>query len=161
MKKTIEMPTLTKMEKERIEEIKFFLFVSKLMRLARSTGSEDEFALLRNCIEITQCNETILTIAANNILTLANKPQEIEVAVAAKYMEYPYRFIEKRLMHSRKFYKLITEYLENKELNVLYPKLGDMTQAVVEFNKKVRELLCPLFKYLDCDFTEVSEGWNS
>lgn len=161
MKRTLNMPPLTNMEKARIEEVKFFLFISKLMRIARSTGSEDELALFRNCIEITQCNETLLTVAANNILVLANKPQEIEVAVAAKYMEYPYRFVEKRLMHSRKFYKLINEYLENREVNTLYPRLGELTNEIALFNRKVREVICPIFDYLDCDFTEVSEGWNS
>jgi hypothetical protein len=76
-------------------------------------------------------------------------------------MEYPYRFVEKRLMHSRKFYKLINEYLENREVNTLYPRLGELTNEIALFNRKVREVICPIFDYLDCDFTEVSEGWNS
>lgn len=162
MKKTLFMPLLNKAEKDRIEEVKFFLFVFRMQKLARSVGAEDEQAILKNVIELTQSNETLILLAANNITTLACKPQDIEVAVTAKYSGYPYRYIEKRLMHSRKFYDLVNEYINNHEQNMLFPRLQEeITAEIVEFNKKVRERICPIVYFLNNDIKEETEVWNS
>lgn len=162
MKKTLFMPQLKDTERERIEEVRFFLVVSKLTKLARSIGAEDEYALLKNLIELTQTNETLLTLAANSIITLPCKPSDIEVAVAAKYTGLPYRFIEKRLMHSRKFYDLIQQYLREREVNILFPRLQEeLVAEVVKFNKLVRERFCPIIFLLNNDIMEETDLWNS
>ena len=149
---TFEMPKPNPEEIERMEEIKFFLFTSKLRKIARGSGL-DEDELLKPLITITGCSENLIYNACQNINSIAAKPHELEIAVTAKYFGYHYDFIEKKLMYAIKYNKLLNEYINNHLENQLLPKLPeDLTQEIIKFNTLMYEKVTYIYAFLNCYF---------
>jgi hypothetical protein len=163
MKKTIFLPKPNEAEKERMEEVKFFLFVNKATRAARGAGLDDQLAFIRPAIAITNTSENLIMAAVKEIMSIAAKPHELEVAVTAKFMKYPYLFVEKNLMHSRKYQTLLMEYRDNKDMNELLPKLPEeLTSEIIKFNREMYDKVTPIFAFLHCEFTYREIGqWDS
>ena len=162
MSKAIEMPKPNQEEIERMEEVKFFLFISKLRKTARGSGLEED-ELLKPLITITGCSENLIYNAAQTINSISAKPHELEIAVTAKYFGYHYDFVEKRLMYAIKYNKLLLEYINNHLENILLPKLPeDLTQEVIQFNKIMYEKITYIYAFLNCQFKfKEREQWDS
>lgn len=158
----IVMPKPTSEEIERMEEVKFFLFTSKLKKLARGSGLEED-ELLKPLITITGCSESLIYNAVQSINSISAKPHELEIAVTAKYFGYHYNFVERKLMYAIKYNKLLNEYIDNHLENRLLPKLPeDITQEIIKFNKIMYEKVTYIFAFLNCFFRyKEREGWDS
>ena len=160
----ITLPKLTKQEMERIEEIKFYFFTSKLTKSARGAGLNEEYDIVRYIFEALHLDENLMFAAISTINSIACRPSEMEVAVTCKYLKLPTRYIEKYIMNNRKFYKNCLEYKEQKnELGEMLPKMPvELTDIVCKFNKEFKEKLSPIFKFLDTEPTlGNNESWDS
>lgn len=162
MKNKITLPTFRKEEIERMEEIKFYLFMSKISKLARGNGLEDEMELLRPLIQISGANEDIIELAKNTIVGVNCRPLEIEVSIAARAGGLPYTLVESQLMHSKKHYELSAQYIEERKNSIMTPRLADeILTEIIKFNKALQKRVYPVFRFLGMNFEqEEKDGWD-
>ena len=163
MKRSLYLPKPKEIEKERMEEVKFFLFVNKVLKLARGAGLDDHLSLMRPLIAITNTSENLMLAAVKEIMSIAAKPHDLEVAVTARYMKFPYLFVEKNLMHARKYHDLLVEYRDNQDMNELLPKLPEeLTSEIIKFNKEMFDKVTAAYTFLHCEFNYKEIGqWDS
>lgn len=163
MGKIIEMPKPKQEELDRMEEVKFYLFTSKIRNLARGSGLDNEYVLLQPLIQITGCNDNLIEAAVQGINSISAKPHELEVAVTVKYMGYNYDFIESNIMYSTKYHDHLMNYIQNRQENLLLPKLPpDLTNEIILFNQKMLDKVTPIFEYLNHKLKyKVRNSWDS
>lgn len=162
-KTAIYLPELKPEELERIEEIKFFLFTSKLIKLARGSGLEDDYTLIRPLITITNTSENLMEAAIATMNSIAAKPHELEIAITAKAMAYPYRLIEKRVMYASKYKKALHDYLNDRTSNMLLPKCPpEITAEIVKFNKEMYNKMTYIYVFLHGEVDQKGiDTWDS
>lgn len=163
MKNKINLPNFRKEEIERMEEIKFFLFISKISKVARLNGLEDEMELLTPLIKITGANEDIIELAKNTIIGVNCRPLDIEVSITARAGKLPYTLVENQLMHSKKHYELSSQYIEERKNAIMTPRLTEeILTEIIKFNDVMQKKVYPVFRFMGMDFEkEEKERWDS
>lgn len=163
MKNKIDLPNFRKEEIERMEEIKFFLFISKISKVARLNGLEDEMELLTPLIKLTGANEDIIELAKNTIIGVNCRPLDIEVSITARAGGLPYNIVENQLMHSKKHYSLSAQYLEERKNAIMTPRLTeDILKEIIKFNSVMQKKIYPVFRLMGMEFEqEEKERWDS
>lgn len=163
MKNKITLPNFRKEEIERMEEVKFFLFISKISKVARLNGLEDEMELLTPLIKISGANEDIIELAKNTIIGVNCRPLDIEVSITARAGGLPYTLVENQLMHSKKHYELSAQYLEERRNAIMTPRLTEeILKEIIKFNDVMQKKIYPVFRFMGMSFKqEEKEQWDS
>lgn len=157
MKKRFITPNLNESQLKRIEEIKFYLFVSKLTKKCNASlvqyNNNDVIQLLA---ELTKTDTIELLNAIIVLDKVQNKPNKEETAVAVKYLGLPYRFINKYVMPIRSFYNSLEDYdakSTSEQIQTIVPRLeGNVFTQVQIFNERFKNEIYPIFKTIGEDY---------
>ena len=157
MKIRFTTPTLTKQQQERVEEIKFYLFISKLTKKCNQNlvqyNNNDVIQMLA---ELTKTDTIDLQNAIILLDKVQNKPTKEETAIAVKYLGLPYRFINKYIMPIRSLYTALEEYDSKsnaEKINSLVPRLdAEIREQIEKFNTNFKEEVFFIFKMIGEDY---------
>ena len=142
----MNLPTLSKKQINRLNEIKFYLFVTKLDKVFKATVSQySNLDIITILAELAQVDPMDI----ENIIILLKKQQNIptkeEVVLTAKYLNLGYRFVSKNLISQRTVQK-ISDELKNKNeqtvKHILEQRLSnEQTELVTRLNEFYEEYL--------------------
>lgn len=142
----MKLPNLTQKQINRLNEIKFYLFVTKLDKVFKGAVSQYSHLDIINILaEIAQVDPMDI----QNIVILLKKQQNIptkeEVVLATKYLNLGYRFTSKNLISQRTVSKISDELKTKSEKaikNILEQRLtNEQVDLIISINDYYTEYL--------------------
>ena len=148
------LPNLTKKEINRLNEIKFYLFVTKLDKVFKNAVSQYTYLdLIAILSELAQIDP----IDIQNIIILLRKQQNLptkeEVVLATKYFNLGYRFTSKNLISQRTVAKITNDLSDKSEQDIkriLEQRLSnEQTELITRLNNYYEEYLKVPFEIMN------------
>lgn len=161
--KKYNLPNFTDKQLNRLEEVKFYIFTTRILKLCKNKLKQYSIGDVANILaELTNTNP----IDIQNAIVLITKqnamPSKKETAILLKYLDIPYRDINESYMSTRTFYSLIEEYSylsETEQLNYLVPRLDETTnKEIKQFNTNFEKEVFPVIRILTIKKSELERN---
>lgn len=143
----IKLPEPSEQDLKRIEEIKFYIFI---MRIVTENRAYDERInnFLESLCDIMNLSKSIIVASALEIMAGPNRPTKFETTIALAHSKVPIRKIYKYTkVHHITYYKIVGEYINYQ--SPLIPVFDDTRVAqITKFNElagkmfEITEVLC-------------------
>jgi hypothetical protein len=132
------LPNPNEDAKKRIIEIQFYIFIQSIIRFFNTTTTQ---FFLETLCEILEVKKNIISISASEIIQYKLRPTKLEIAIASRYLEIPFRKVSKyNKTCTKTIYKNLNEYLTHQI--PLTPKFkDDRHETIEEFLKKFNTML--------------------
>lgn len=161
--KKYNLPTFTDKQLNRLEEVKFYMFTTRMLKLCNNKLKQYSMGDVANLLaELTNTNP----LDIQNAIVLITKqnaiPSKKETAILLKHLDIPYRDINESYMSTRTFYSLIEDYTflpEQEQLNYLVPRLDEKTtKEIKQFNTNFEKDVFPVIRILTIKKSELERN---
>lgn len=139
-KQLIYLPEPDEATRQRITEVKFYLFIESVLK-AYPTQDLKYLQFLETLADMTGASRTIISAAAMAIQTPSTAPTKMESVVVLRYLDYPIRNVQTLIgISGMTYYKHLNNYVRYGTF--LVPKLDQNQHKELEkFLTGVKELL--------------------
>lgn len=164
MKKKYFMPKLSESQVNRLEEIKFYLFVVRMVKLFEKARTGYDFSnMVTMFAELNNVDPVTLEQASILITKERNRPSKDDILILTKYQNLPYRFISKNFAGYRQLYNKIDEFIKNPEEKLEQRLEDNIVNEIKKFNKNYIENMHPQLYILGTDIENGStvNDWDS